>query len=119
MLRALRIRPTKIRYGDMDIYDIWIDGENKCHLISEMETSHINGCIRNIRRAADSWRYDNFETLNGADKKEIHIPLKRAWFVVNAHSYLCRFRTELINRYEDTLSVDKAINYIEAAQSNS
>lgn len=100
----------------MNIYDIWIDAEKNCHLISEMETSYINWCIKELRRGADAWRFDSFDELEQVDKSEIHIPMRRAWFAVNAYSYLRRFRDELRKRNEDTFQVDSAIKYLDDAK---
>ena len=113
---VLKTLPMKIKSGNMNIYDIWIDGEKNCHLISEMETSHINWCIKELRRGADAWRFDSFNKLDQSDKSEIHTPMRQAWFVVNAYSYLCRFREEMRERGEDTSQADSVIKYLDDAK---
>ena len=102
----------------MNIYDVWIDASQKCHLISEMSTTYINRCVGQIRKGADVWRYDSFDELSCSDKKNINVPLQRAWFVVNAYSYLCSFRDELRDRNEDITDVECVIQYIDDARLN-
>ena len=103
----------------MNIYDIWINSDKKCCLISEMDTSYINACVGQIHKAADIWRYDSYDDLSQSDKRNIHTPLQRAWYVVNAYDYLRRFRKELRNRCEDIDYVDEVIEYIELSQHDS
>lgn len=95
----------------MNIYDIWIDGSQNCHLISEMDTDYINRCIGQIRKVANSWRFDSFYALSESEKDEICIPLKKAWFVVNGNAYLKSFRSVLEKRGEDTSQVNNTIMY--------
>ena len=96
----------------MDCYDVWKDGEGNLHLVSEMETSYINNCIRNIKKCADDWRCVTFSLLSREERKSVSSPLTKAWFVVNAYSYLARFNRELESRGDDTSVVEKAMNYI-------
>lgn len=100
----------------MNIYDIWIDAEENCHLISEMDTDYINRCIGQIHKAADLWRYDNFNGLTKSEKNEICVPMQKAWFVVSGIAYLNSFRLELEKREEDISYVDTTVNYIMDAQ---
>ena len=96
----------------MNIYDIWIDGDQNCHLISEMDTNYINRCAYQIRKAADIWRYDSFDDLSKSDKNKVSTPLLRAWFVVNALDYLYSFKHELESRNEETTDVERIIQRI-------
>lgn len=96
----------------MNIYDIWIDGNKECHLISEMDTGYINRCIGQISKAADAWRCDNYDELRNSDKYSVGIPLQRAWFVVNALDYLYSFKQELEDRFEETDEVECVIKRI-------
>lgn len=96
----------------MNIYNVWIDASGKNHSIVEMETSYINNCVNEIRKAADAWRIDTVSNLSQAEKEDVHIPLHRAWFVVHALDYLYSFKRELEDRWEDTSNVEKLIKRI-------
>jgi len=102
----------KIETGNMNIYDIWIDGEKNCHLIAEMNSEYIIRCIGQIRKAANLWRFDNYDGLTQSEKTKICVPMTKAWLVVSGIAYLKSFRFELEKREEDTSYADATINYI-------
>ena len=93
----------------VNIYDVWIDGENKVHIIKEMDTDYIINVVRQINKVSDSWRTKSFDDLSQNDLNRITEPLQKAWYVVNAREYLKSFKKELQTRNESLDEVERAL----------
>lgn len=95
----------------VNIYDVWIDWENKVHIIKDMDTNYIISVVRQINKASNSWRMKNFDDLSQNDLNKITEPLQKAWYVVSAREYLKSFKKELQLRNENLDEVERALEY--------